>query len=268
MKQRVIELTIITVCYNSEKTIRKTIRSITRQLGQNTEYLIIDGKSEDNTLKIIQEEQQNAPIRLISETDCGIYDAMNKGWKNASGKWLLYINSDDCLKEHVIEKILPVLLATKADCICTDVEMRRKVDGEWYSRVWAAEEVESCVKLYLPCCHQGMYLKKDMLSEMNGFDCRFKIAADWDLIYRMYKEKKSFDTLHILNAEFLEGGTSNKRLVWEKHKIRKKNSGYYFLDWGMLWDLKNRIRSDIAHLILGSRKERIVVKKTYAKVEN
>lgn len=262
-----IEITIITVCYNSEKTIRKTIQSITSQLSQNVEYLIIDGNSSDNTLKIIQEEQETAPIRLISEPDQGIYDAMNKGMRLAFGKWLLYINSDDCLKDGVIERILPVLRETEADCVCTDVELCRKVDGEWYSRFWVAENVDFRVKRYMPCCHQGMYLKKDVLMEFGGFDCRFKIAADWDLVYRMYNEKKVFQILHILNAEFLEGGASNKWLVWEKHKIRKKNKGYYFLDWAMLRDLKNRIRSEIARLILGSRKEHIAIKKTYTKIE-
>lgn len=265
-KENEIELTIITVCYNSEKTIEKTIESVISQWMEGVEYVLIDGGSKDRTLELIQNGQKKAPLQWISEPDQGIYDAMNKGMRLAAGRWLLYVNSDDTLKEGVLEKMLPVLRQSQVDCICTDVEMVRNVDGELYSRVWVAEEVDERVYLYLTCSHQGMYLRKQTLMELGGFDCQFPIAADWDMLCQMYEKKKRFEIFHILNVAFLEGGASNKYLVRENHCVRKKHHGYGIIDWRMLWDLKNYLRSKAGSLILGKKKEELVIKSKYTKV--
>lgn len=257
-------LTVITVCYNSEKTIGRTIESIGPQLTDEIEYLIIDGKSTDGTLRIIEEARKKYQIKTVSETDKGIYDAMNKAAKLAGGNWLLYINSDDRLKENVLAQMLPILKANvQNDCICTDVEMHREVHGEWYCRIWEAEEVREKVYLYMPSCHQGMYIRKKSMQELGGFDCRFKIAADWDLFCRMYRKNMSFVILHIITAEFLEGGASNKRMVGEKHRIRVKNHAGKWILVGLLWDIKNRLRSELARVLLGEKKEEIAVRKKY-----
>ena len=262
-----VELSVITVCYNSEKTIRKTIESIGKQMTDEVEYLLIDGKSNDKTLEIIKEEQKKYPIEVVSEPDEGIYDAMNKGVRLAKGKWLLYINSDDVLKPDILKQIIPVLKSTIQDeCIATDVEMRRMVDSVWYSRIWKAEDVSNKVNLYLPFCHQGMYIRKKTLQELKGFDNGFGIAADWDLVLRMYKAGKKFHIEHKVNAEFLEGGTSNKRMVYEKHQIRVKNKSYFWVAPGLLFDVKNRLKSELGKIIFGDKKEKIAVKRNYTRL--
>ena len=100
-------VTIITVCYNSEKTIRKTMESVLEQTYTNIEYIVIDGQSLDTTMQIVKEI---APlfgewIKIISEPDKGIYDAMNKGIKLAKGELIGIINSDDFYEKDAVEKI-------------------------------------------------------------------------------------------------------------------------------------------------------------------
>ena len=90
------KISVITVCYNASTTIQETIESVLGQDYSDYEYIIIDGKSSDNTLEVINTYKSNA-IKLISEPDSGVYDAMNKGLKIASGDWIYYLNAGDVL---------------------------------------------------------------------------------------------------------------------------------------------------------------------------
>ena len=97
---RKVKLSIVTVCYNSSKTISNCIESVLRQNNNNYEYIIIDGASDDGTVEIAKTykekfEEKDIKYTIISEPDLGIYNAMNKGIDRASGEWILYLNSDD-----------------------------------------------------------------------------------------------------------------------------------------------------------------------------
>ena len=100
-------ITIVTVCYNSEKTIERTIKSVLSQQFTDYEYLIVDGVSKDTTLSIIQKYEPlfNGHMKWRSEPDKGIYDAFNKGCKWASGKYVWIVNSDDYMEPDALTKI-------------------------------------------------------------------------------------------------------------------------------------------------------------------
>ena len=99
------KITVVTVCYNAAVTIEKTILSVVGQTYNNIEYLIIDGGSKDDTLAIIKKYESNIS-KWISEPDKGIYDAMNKAIKMATGEWINFMNAGDCFATNdVLEKI-------------------------------------------------------------------------------------------------------------------------------------------------------------------
>ena len=110
-----IKVSIITVCYNSAATIRRTIESVLRQTYQNIEYIIVDGASKDETLSIIEEYRDalGQRLRLVSEPDQGIYDAMNKGIRMAEGTLIGILNSDDFYEPMAVEHIVNAMTDEK-----------------------------------------------------------------------------------------------------------------------------------------------------------
>lgn len=122
-----MKLSIITVCFNAEKTIKKTIESILEQDTEEFEWVVVDGKSEDQTNRIIksylpQFQEKRIEVTYISEKDNGIYDAMNKGANLANGEYLTYMNADDLYyNENSVKDIIKVLENTFADIVYGDI---------------------------------------------------------------------------------------------------------------------------------------------------
>ena len=118
-----MKISIITVCFNSQKTIYRTLESLAKQSYNNIEYIIIDGNSNDNTLSIIKNYKKNIDI-LISEKDNGIYDAINKGIKLANGEIIGLLHSDDWYaNKNVISRVSNVFKNHKVDIVWGDVAM-------------------------------------------------------------------------------------------------------------------------------------------------
>ena len=110
------KISIITICFNSEKTIFKTLESVKKQSFSNIEHIIIDGASNDKTLEICKEYSNS--IKIISEQDNGVYDAFNKGLKLARGEVIAFLNADDYYLDGTLQKIeefSQVVLTTLAD---------------------------------------------------------------------------------------------------------------------------------------------------------
>ena len=115
-----MKVSIVTVSFNSQNTISDTINSVLHQTYPDIEYIIVDGKSSDNTVNIIEslKDKFNGRLRFISEPDNGIYDAMNKGIKMATGEIVGLLNSDDIFANNlVIEKIVNTFKTSNAQCI-------------------------------------------------------------------------------------------------------------------------------------------------------
>lgn len=219
MKSDVL-VTIITVCYNSERTIRRTMESVLEQTYTNIEYIIIDGKSMDTTMQIVGELAPlfGEKIKVVSEPDEGIYDAMNKGVKLAKGELIGIINSDDYYEKDAVENIVNSW-DRKPGQILHGL-MRQLKNGKEYGVI-----LTTCDFLYEKMIqHPSCFVTKDVYEKIGLFDTQYRCVADMDFMIRAYEsEKVSFKPVYRVIATFSEGGMSDTVIgKMEKIKYLKK----------------------------------------------
>lgn len=213
------KISIITVCYNSEKTIEDTILSVINQTYKNLEYIVIDGKSTDNTLAIINKYKENISL-IVSEKDNGIYDAINKGINLATGDIVGNLNSDDFYTDnHVIEDVVNQLQHTKSDGLYADLYY---VDGKNINKItrhWKSNEYKKgmFLKGWMPP-HPTFFVKKEVYQKYGKFNLEFTSAADYEIMLRfIHKHKISLTYLPRVIVKMRVGGISNASL---KNRIR------------------------------------------------
>lgn len=195
-------LTIIIPTFNSSATISRAIKSIIEQDFTHWELLIMDGQSTDSTIQIAK--SFHAPrIHIFSEHDKGIYDAMNKGIKKASGDWLYFLGSDDwLLSTHTLSDVFSNSI-TQYDVIYGDVEaphLPPEHKGEW-----------TIQSIDFNRCHQAIFYRKDVFKKIGVYSLEYPVLADHDLNLRWYfnsKIKKKYLPLPI--AHYSSGGYSEK----------------------------------------------------------
>ena len=174
------KVSVITICYNSEKFIEQTINSIISQNYPNIEYIIVDGNSKDNTVNIIKKYEHNIS-KWISEPDKGIYDAMNKGIKLATGDWIIFMNSgDNFINESVLSDIF---LKEKFENINV---VYGNIINDWGTHKEKKDAFPLKYFSYrMPFCHQAVFVRRNTLLH-NLFDLSFKYAADFNQFYNLY----------------------------------------------------------------------------------
>ena len=224
-KKRVCpEFSIITVVLNNEKYIKETIKSVINQKYKNFEYIIIDGKSTDNTLKIIK-KYENKINKFISEKDKGIYDAFNKGISLASGKFICIVNSDDILKPNALSIIHKYINKNpKIDFIFGSV---KKHWGILHG--YKPQKIKYSFGFY--SSHStGFFIKNNSAKKIGSYNIKYKYHADYDYFYRMIVKKKMKGLAtkkHEVVGIFRRGGFSSKipyrKLFVEELKIRYNN---------------------------------------------
>lgn len=218
-------LSIITVVYNSEFLIEKTIKSVKAQTYTNIEYIIIDGNSSDNTLEIIQKYDNDIDF-WISEPDNGLYDAMNKGIEYANGDYLWFLNSGDLIFEaNTVEKIFKEFdnqdifygETMMIDINSNNIGMRRLKSPENLN--WKSLQKGMVI------CHQAIIVKKSIASKYNLV---FKFSADFDWVLNALKQSKRICNTHQIIVKYLQEGLSRNNIVKslkERFKIMVKNYG-------------------------------------------
>ncbi|MDU5723273.1 MAG: glycosyltransferase family 2 protein, partial [Clostridium butyricum] len=241
------KLTIITVCFNSEQTIERCLQSVIKQLNEEIEYIIIDGKSTDNTVNIIKSFNVDKKIYLISENDNGIYDAMNKGIMLSKGEWVYFLNSDDCLKPNILNKILNYIEKSKCDCLYGNIEENFEFNNNIYFREINSNKELSNLKKGMIIPHPGFFCKTNIIKRVGLFDTKFRIAADWDLVLRIYLQGYKFIYIDEVISEFYLGGACSASHNVERHKIRKKNNLYKFLDIYYVKDIYYEYKKNILY---------------------
>ena len=210
-----IKISIITVSFNSQSTIRQTIESVFLQDYDNIEYILIDGGSTDWTLDIVQNYKDRIKY-FISEQDNGIYDAMNKGIQAATGDVVGILNSDDFYaNKSVISKVVSVFETEKCDSLYGDLVYVKLSDASKVFRYWKAE-VFSVLRLrrgwMLP--HPTFFVKKSIYEKYGLYNTELKSAADYEMILRLlYKYAIKVAYIPSVLVKMRVGGTSNANLL-------------------------------------------------------
>jgi len=214
-----MKVSIVTITYNSSKTIVDTIKSVISQTYKDVEFIIIDGASTDDTLTKIKLYSSSINV-LISEPDKGIYDAMNKGLSKASGEIVAILNSDDVYSHSfVLEKIVNEFKATNSDGVYADLHYVDSIDTRKIVRRWKSGVYRDNSFLYgwMPP-HPSFFVKRKVYEKYGKFNTILKSAADYELMLRFihkYKIKISYLPEVLVNMRI--GGASNGSL---KNRIK------------------------------------------------
>lgn len=210
-----LKVSIITVCYNTADTIESTIQSVLSQDYSNIEYIIVDGKSTDNTLPII--EKYNSRIHTcISEKDKGIYDALNKGIALASGDVVAILHADDFYTSAtVISDVVRLFESSNCDCVYGDLQYVDRENTSTIKRNWISGNYkkENFLKGWMPP-HPSFFAKKACYTKWGVFNLSLKSAADYELMLRfLYKNNCSVVYLPKTLVKMRVGGKSNVTLA-------------------------------------------------------
>lgn len=219
-------VSIITVCYNAEQTIEKTIKSVIAQTYSNIEYIIIDGNSTDNTLKVV--EKYNDKIsKVVCEKDNGIFDAMNKGIKHASGEYLWFVHADDQIYS---DNALEIAMKVQADFIYGKAILvdENGVERGLEERKPHPSDSTLTWKSFLNgmiICHQAMIVKKDFCPQ---YVLEYNLVGDLDWAIKILKQVNSIVDCGTYLCKFVEGGTSTqhrKASLKQRFNILKSHYG-------------------------------------------
>lgn len=232
-----MKFTIITATYNSGKTLRDTIESVLKQTYSDIEYLIIDGASSDQTMDIVKEyePQFEGRLRWISEPDKGLYDAMNKGFKMATGEVIGILNSDDFFTSAtVLEQVANALSASQVDAVYGDIHFVQDADLNRCVRYYSSRGFRRWkMRLGFMPAHPSFYCRKAIYDQYGAFDTSFKIAADFENLLRLIFVHRirtvylplDFVTMRTGGAS-TSGMSSHKQILKDHLKAYKKNGVY------------------------------------------
>ena len=233
-----MKISIITVAYNSSKTISDTIESVLNQNYQDIEYIIIDGNSSDNTLEIIKlhAPKFNGRLKWISEPDKGLYDAMNKGIRLATGDIVGIINSDDFYhRQDIIHRVANAFTENKnVQAVFGDVSFINTENKDKIVRYYRAKNFHpKRFRFGFMPPHPSFFTYKSNFEKFGYYKTDYKIAADFELLIRfLYKGKLNYKYLPVDFMKMRVGGKSTATLrsniVLNKEIVRAcRENGIY-----------------------------------------
>ena len=178
-----LKITIITVSYNAQSTIEQCVRSVIDQDYHNTEYIIIDGKSSDGTLPILEKYKKHIKV-LVSEPDKGIYDAMNKGIALASGDVIGMLNADDFFADnHILTVVSDAFKSNNPDIVYGDLDYI-KPDGSTFRKWRSGPYKKGIFNLGWMPPHPTFYCRREVFDKLGNYSLEYGTAADYELMLR------------------------------------------------------------------------------------
>lgn len=220
------KVTVITVVYNAHTLIERTIKSVLGQSYANIEYIVVDGGSSDGTLEISEKYSHNI-YELISGKDNGIYDAMNKGLKNATGDYVLFLNAGD--EFYAADTLANIISQGEADVYYGNtavVNGNGEVLGD--RRLTPPKELNWKSLKYGMCVSHQSFIARRTLCEL--YDLNFRISSDIDWVIKVLKKSIKINNTNAYISKFLEGGTSAKRrraALMERFTIMVRHYGFF-----------------------------------------
>jgi len=209
-----VKISVITVAFKASSTIEDTIASVKSQQYPNLDYIVIDGGSDDGTVKIIK-QYTDIVTHWISEPDNGIYDAMNKGLAMASGDIVGFLNADDIYVDHdVLDKVAAVFSDSTVDACYSDLVYVRPNDLTRIVRYWRSSPYREGLfaKGWCPP-HPTFFVRKHIYEKFGGFDLTYAIGNDIELMMRLLARQKIKSVyLPVTTVKMRIGGTSNRNL--------------------------------------------------------
>ncbi len=219
-----IKVSVITVVYNAGDVFETTLKSVRDQKYVHVEYIVVDGGSKDNTLELIEKYKEGIS-KWISESDEGLYSAMNKGLNLATGDYVLFLNAGDLFfDDEVLERIFATP-QTLSDVYYGETMIIDAKGREIGMRRLKAPEVLTWKSLIdgMLVCHQSFIVKKSIAPEYN---LKYKIAADYDWMMNCLKNARTITNTHLIISKFLDGGLNKQNIrkaLKERFLIMIKN---------------------------------------------
>lgn len=260
-----ITFSIVTITYNADNVLGKTVDSVFSQTYPHVEHVIIDGASTDDTLQVAQDYMQRSyaasnghEIRIVSEPDNGLYDAMNKGLRQVSGDYVLFLNAGDFFPdsevlsniarnvglEGVSREKLPAVLYGNTDIVDNDGKFLR------HRRLQPPANLSwRSFRHGMLVCHQAFYARLDIAKTV-PYDCRYRFSADVDWCIRIMKEAEirhlPLLNLHLVVANYTEEGQStihHRESLNERYQVMCHHYGMIPTIFMHLWfALRNIIK--------------------------
>lgn len=215
-------VSIVTATYNSAATVAETIRSVGEQDYPRIEHIVVDGLSGDNTLEIIKEFPS---VKVISEKDKGIYDAMNKGILAANGDIIGILNSDDIYADSkVISKIVEAFQDSTVQCCYADLQYMHALDNSRITRTWKSGNYRqgSFYWGWMPP-HPTFFVRKSVYDKVGLYNTSMRSAADYEMMLRIFV-KNNLQTAYVpaVIVKMRTGGISNAT-VWNRIRANRED---------------------------------------------
>jgi len=231
-------MSIITIVRNGVNEIENTIKSVISQKNVNLEYIIIDGNSTDGTLEKIEKYKDNINI-IVSETDTGIYDAINKGIKLATGELIGLIHCGDKYNDGVLRLCYQKFIESQKDIIYGDITVLEQSEKNEILRYELANHLLLTRKMSI--FHPSTFISRACYNKNGLYNENYKIAADYDFLLRCFIAGVSFEYIHTSLATFRSGGVSGNtaKLIKELFIVWKHNINLFYAVRNVTYRLSN-----------------------------